>query len=240
MKTIFGEMKVIYDDIKQVNGMTYHDFEDELIQKLNAYSTTSHEYYKKAEMWKNIYGRAFTVVFAHQALIETAFSISPFGVKQEKVLCDVANHTIDVREALRILHGEQESANPLGSAITSKLAENIVAIANQFEIFKEHLSVSSFNSFLAGTLSEPLRSANNVAVSLFLQRLVKLHVLTYGAYEKIGAQHSILSSSGKKALNARDIASSLYAEEQKYNSTVKPIGKFRHLKKELLGLNTPK
>lgn len=233
-------MKVIYDDIVKKRGLSYNDFQNELLQKLNIFSTTPEEYGKKRDEWTEFYGRAYTAAFSHQKVVEAAFSAKPFGVKQEKILSEVAYNKISEKDAIDELNGLAELAtSPLGPVVDLNVAELIVQIANQFDIFKEHLSVSMFNAFMAGTLTEPLKSAGNGAVSLFLHRLKEANIFDYGAFSKIGSQCMIESSSGDKTLDAKDIYSSYHSLMRRMDVSGKKDGKYQKLNRSLQAIKRP-
>ena len=169
--SLFGMMQVLYIQILGIEGMEYQDFLDELSYHFTAYSVSEEEYINHLIEWKEIYGRTYSLIFNHQKLIEAAFMASEFGDKQISILSMAAYHRISAKNALLLITGLEPKSTPLGSPVQLNIAELIVHIANQFCIFKENLTVSMFNDFMAGKLSEPLQSNSNVEVAIFLYEI---------------------------------------------------------------------
>ena len=234
--SLFGMMQVLYIQILGIEGMEYQDFLDELNYHFTAYSVSEEEYINHLIEWKEIYGRTYSLIFNHQKLIEAAFMASEFGDKQISILSMAAYHRISAKNALLLITGLEPKSTPLGSPVQLNIAELIVHIANQFGIFKENLTVSMFNDFMAGTLSEPLQSNSNVEVAIFLNGLKAAKLLNKGAFKRIGELRCILSSTGDRTLSGNEISTQIHEQAKMDEASNRPSGKHKNLKLQMAAL----
>lgn len=232
-EAVLGQMKNLYIQVVLTNGFGYKDFLDELKYKFDSFSVTEDEFFTSIKTWREVYGRTFTLVHTQKELVESAFGLKDADRNRLSILSKVAYRQISIKSAFaKLASVDNDAAQPLGAPVEHNLAEYIVEIANQFGIFQDKLTVEAFNQFIAGTLSTPLRASNNTTVAIFLHGLVEVQVLKYGAYSKISAQESILSSTGKKPLSNHDITVPISKERKEDN----PRGVHAKLKKKLRSL----
>ena len=234
--SLFGMMQVLYIQILGIEGMEYRDFLDELNYHFSAYSVSEEEYYSHFIEWKEVYGRTYSLIFNHQKLIEAAFMASEFGDKQTSILSMAAYHKISAKKALLLITGLETKSAPLGSPVKLNVAEIIVHIANQFNIFKENMTVTMFNDFMAGRLIEPLQSNSNVEVAIFLNGLKAAKLLNKGAFKRIGDLRCILSSTGDRALSGNEISTQIHEQAKMDKASDKPSGKHKNLKLQMATL----
>lgn len=229
-------MQILYADIVISKGMGYQDFLDELNHHFFAYSVTDDEYVAHIAEWKVVYGRSYELAYRHPKLIMAAFGSNQYGREMEAILAKVAYREISASDGLAQITGLKSNQMSLGNPVPMNTAELIVEIANQYGIFKENLTVSRFNDFMAGKLTTPLESNNNVAVALFVKGLKDAKLFHRGIYKHIGDLECILSSTGAKSLTGKEISTIVHDQSQMDIAIGKPTGKYKGLKQKMAAL----
>lgn len=112
-----------------------------------------------------------------------------------------------------IAYPENTEVSDFGEFISyrNELAiELIVVVANESELFKEHLDVSDAKAFLGYEKPRTLTATNNSRLVLFLDKLSTMKLIKDTWQMDIAQSKLIKSSSEKKFLTQHDLSSSLY------------------------------
>ena len=113
------------------------------------------------------------------------------------------------------------SPNPMENVELNDLANNIpnqedlvseliVVVANEINLFKEHLNHTDAMTLLGHEKIRNLTATNNSRLVLFFDKLSSMNLINETWQVDIARRQLIISSSGKKFLTQHDLSASLY------------------------------
>lgn len=90
------------------------------------------------------------------------------------------------------------------------VAELIVSVSNEINLFKEHINLADAYTLLGHEKYRSLKTTNNSRLVLFFDRLSSLNLVSDMWQVDIARRELVTSSSGKKFLTQHDLSSTLY------------------------------
>ncbi len=196
LEDIFLHAHDIYVEVVLDGARPYEAFIFELKARSYSHSAGFIEYQDKRSKWKRNYDGAYRVLCCEEKLVATLFQQRTLTEDDIALLCRVALYHTSAKEAFEAFKRDKAD-KAIGHVSSHNQLELIVAIANEFGLFKHPLTTGAFQRFLDGALVIPLQCRHNVMLSIFLKGLDSIGILEYGAFEKIGRLGMIVSSRGK-------------------------------------------
>ena len=218
--------KVGHEGLTGLVKQAYELYQTEVLTKQKSYQLcmfdfiNSHKFHDNPDAWsKNEHHRNYLAIakllMEHEKLVSIYFTKSSLSYSDIEELINryyVADSPSNSYNNPPNPLNENEEQVSIEFKFDRKelVNELIVVVANEIELFKEHLNEADARAFLGHEKVRTLTATNNSRLVLFFDKLSSMNLINGVWQVDIARRKLVYSSSGKKFLTQHDLSSSLY------------------------------
>lgn len=218
--------KVGHEGLTVLIKQAYNLYQAEVLTNKKSYRLcmfdfiNSNQFHDNSDAWsKNEHQRNYLAIakllMEHEKLVSIYFTKSSLS---DSEIEEMINRYYVADSASNSYNNPPNSSGDTNLQVSEELlsyrdeliTELIIVVANEINLFKEHLNEADAQTLLGHEKIRSLTATNNSRLVLFFDKLCSMNLINAAWQVDIARRRLVTSSSGKKYLTQHDLSSSLY------------------------------